>query len=304
MTVLKTTWGRYQELWERHRDRPLVRLAVDVTSSFVRTNASQMAAGVALFVMLSLLPLLVVMVSVVPLAMTPLLPHYDIRQAILRVVSVAVSPVARNWVGEVLNSLARNGVVVDGLSLLTFVWAASGAFYQLDKAFTRILKDEEESSSQGLQVRRIVVDQIRQRRNTFLLFGMALATFLSWNFIGVGTASADRALKVGPGAPGIFIVASVVNWVVTGVFLAILYRGWLPGQVVWRGCILGAAIASAADHLVRLLVTNFIDTTIGATAANVGGPLALMLGVYLTVQNILLGAIIARQYTLVYAPET
>jgi len=46
-----------------------------------------------------------------------------------------------------------------------------------------------------------------------------------------------------------------------------------------------------------VLVTYFVDTTIGATNANIGGPLALMLGVYLVSQNVLIGAILVRQYS-------
>lgn len=80
----------------------LARLANASWSSFLRTNCTQMAAGIALFAMLSLLPLLMVMVSVVPVLAQPLAPGYDIRRGILHFAQLTISPVARRWLGEVL----------------------------------------------------------------------------------------------------------------------------------------------------------------------------------------------------------
>lgn len=291
-----------KDAWARVSRIQAVELTIDVVRSYLRTNCSQMAAGVALFAMLSLLPLLIVMVSLLPLVMVRIFPHYEIRVAILRAANVTVSPVARNWLNEVLTSLDHNSLVVDVLSFLTFAWAASNVFSQLDGAFSQILKDGE-THSPGLHIGKIVVDQVRQHRNAFVLFILALASFVSGTFLGAFSVQAERALSVGPSSPGMVVLGAVLSWVVSGLFLAMLYRWWMPGQVSWRSCILGAGIAAGADHLVRLLVTNFVDSTIGASYTNIGGPLALMLGAYLIIQNILIGAIIARQYSLLYGLE-
>jgi hypothetical protein len=63
-------------------------------------------------------------------------------------------------------------------------------------------------------------------------------------------------------------------------------------------------VAAGANLLVRILVTYFVDTTIGATNPSIGGPLALMLGVYLFSQNVLIGCILVRQSVYIYGEQS
>ncbi len=279
----------------------LVRLAHAGWSSFLRTNCTQMAAGIALFAMLSLLPLLMVMVSVGPVLAEPLSPGYDIRRAILRFAQLTISPVARRWLQEVLQSLAGNSAVTDVLGFLTFVWATSNVFSQVDVSFHRIWEDGV-SLGPGMSLRQVAIGQFRRRRNALLLLGLVVISF-------VGTGLLGRWLTELEGGPAarramLPIVAPLSSWIMGTFILALLYRWLTPGRAPWRAVLLGAAIASAANQLVSLFVANFVDTTIGASNVNVGGPLALMLGVFLFVQNILIGCVIVRQYVLLSVQPT
>ena len=265
--------------------------------SFRRTNCSQMAAGIALFAMLSLLPLIMLMVSILSPAVQALSPDYDMRRGILHFAQVTVSPVARAWLQGVLQSLARNGIVVDALTFLTFMWASLNVFSQLDASFHRIWHDGEAGTASNL--RQVMLEQIRRRRNAFFLLLLILVGFVSTSLLGRWTSewlpAVTGRLTLVQAA-----VTSFVAWLEGAVFLALLYRWLLPEKTRWRGILLGAVLASAANLLVRVLVTYFVDTTIGATNPNVGGPLALMLGVYLASQNILIGCIVVRQHVRIY----
>src|SRR5689334_6853239 len=97
MTSIKATWTRAKETWDRISKVRIVRLGIDVYRSYSDTHCSQLAAGVALFAMISLLPMLIVMVSVLPRLIVPLFPRYDARVAILHLAGIGVSPVARRW---------------------------------------------------------------------------------------------------------------------------------------------------------------------------------------------------------------
>lgn len=283
-------------VWERARTIRLVQFVSDSVSSYLRTNCSLMAAGVALFTMLSVLPLLMLMVSALPPLLHPLWPNYDARAAILRYAQVHFSPVVRRWLQEVLLSLARNNLAVDGFSLLAFVWAASNALSQLHDSFVHIWRDNE-AFSQVLSVRSVVVDQVRRRRNAFLVLALGFATFISANVLNVEEVGLQHRLSAEVAALMPTIVTPFLTWLTGILFLALLYRWLIPGQVRWREALIGAVAASTLNLLVKLLVANFVDTTIGAANANVGGPLALMLGVYLVIQNILIGGIVVRQVT-------
>jgi len=288
------------DLLKRLSTYRLVRLANTSWSSFLRTNCTQMAAGIALFAMLSLLPLLMVMVSAVPVLAQPLSPGYDIRRGILHFAQLTTSPVARRWLQEVLQSLARNSVVVDTFSFLTFVWATSNVFSQVDVSFHRIWEDGA-ASDRGISLRQVVIGQFRRRRNAFLLLVLTLTSFVSTSLLGRWVAELEGAPLSRRAMLTMPVVTPLSSWMLGVFFLTLLYRWLAPGKVPWRAALLGAAIASVANQLVSILVVNFVDTTVGATNVNIGGPLALMLGVFLFAQNILIGCVLVRQYMLLDA---
>ncbi len=271
----------------------LVQLISATWRSYRRTNCSQMAAGVALFAMLSLLPLMILLVSVVAPPVQSLIPAYDMRRGILHFAQITVSPVARVWLQDVLQSFTRNSVVVNLLTFVAFVWAASNVFSQLDASFHRIWHDGE--ASPAANWRYVVFEQIRRRRNAFLLLFLGGVYFVVTSLIGRWTTEWTTALA---GRLSLVqqVAESLVAWIEGVLFLALLYWWLLPGKTLWRGILVGASIAAGANLLVRTLVTNFVDTTIGAASGIIGGPLALMLGVYLVSQNVLIGAILVRQY--------
>jgi membrane protein len=290
MNIIHRAWARIC----RYR---VVQLAVATANSYMSANCSQLAAGVALFAMLSILPLLMLMVSALQPALHPLMPNYDIRVGIQRFAQVTFSPVARRWLQEVLLSLKRNSLAVDGFSLLTFGWAAVGAFSQLDTAFHQIWRANTAPGT-AFNLRVMVTSQVRQRRNATLFLLLALASFISAHFIGVEESSVQRQLPTGFSQEFLQVANPVLSWLASVFFLTLLYRWLLPTAVTWQAALLGAVVASSLNLAVKFLVTNFVDTTIGASAVNIGGPLAVVLGIYLIVQNILIGCIVVRQYML------
>ncbi len=284
-------------VWARISRYPIVRLVVASAHSYISANCSQLAAGVALFTMLSILPLMMLMVSALQPVLGQLIPNYDIRIGIERFVQVAFSPVARSWIQSVMQSLSRNSLVVDGFSFLAFGWAAIGAFSQLDTAFNHLWRSNAAMGA-AFNWRRLVISQVRQRRNAVLLLLLALASFISAHFIGVEEGTIQRQLPSGVSPLFAQFVVPFLSWLTGMLFLTLLYRWLLPGAVSWRAALLGAGLASLLNQVVKLLVTRFVDTTIGASTVGIGGPLALVLGLYLIAQNILIGCIVARQFML------
>jgi uncharacterized BrkB/YihY/UPF0761 family membrane protein len=193
--------------------------------SYRRTNCSQMAAGIALFAMLALLPLMMLMVSILPVTLQPVLPAFDVRREILHFAQVTVSPVARSWLQGVLQSFASSTVVVDGLTLLAFVWATLNVFGQLDVSFQRIWLDGD--TGQTANWRQMVWEQIRRRRNAFLLLILVLFSFVGTSLIGRWTTEWSATLA-GRYSPDQLIITSVVTWLEGSILLALLYRWLLP----------------------------------------------------------------------------
>jgi uncharacterized BrkB/YihY/UPF0761 family membrane protein len=283
--------------WARVNHYQIVRLVVASVQIYFNANCSQLAAGVALFTMLAILPLLTLMVSALQPALGVLIPHYDIRTGIERFVLVTFSPVARNWMRSIIQTLSRNSLVVDGFSFLAFGWATIGAFGQLDIAFNQ-LWNTNAGVGATFNWRRVLINQVRQRRNAVLLLLLALASFISAHFIGAEEGTVQRQLPLGLSPLFAQFAIPFFAWLTGMFFLTLLYRWLLPGVVSWRAALLGACLAALLNQVVKLLVTHFVDTTIGASTLAIGGPLALVLGIYLTVQNILIGSIVVRQFML------
>ncbi len=275
----------------------LVQLVRATYHSYRRTNCSQMAAGVALFGMLSLLPLIVLLVSALAPAARSINSGFDIRREVLHFARITVSPVARQWLADVMQSVTHSSIVIDVFTLLAFGWAALNAFSQLDASFHRIWHDG--NIALNATWRELMWEQIRRRRNALALLLLVVAGVIGTSLIGRWAMDWETTI-----ASNLSIAQSIVTslgaWVEAGIFLALLYRWLLPERVRWRSIGIGAIIASGANVLVTVFVASFVDTTIGATNVAIGGPLSIMLGAYLFSQNVLIGCILVRQSTLIF----
>jgi uncharacterized BrkB/YihY/UPF0761 family membrane protein len=276
----------------------LAQLARAAYHSYRRTNCAQMAAGLALFSMLSLMPLVALMLSSVAPLVQAISPGFEIRRAILHFAQITVSPVARLWLQDVVQSITSNTAVTNAFTFLVFAWAALNTFSQLDASFQRIWHDSDVVTVSGL--RQIVWEQIWRRRNALVLLVLVVAGFVGTSLVGRWAADWEASLAREFSIEQVAIT-SIVAWFESGLFLALLYRWLLPKPARWRSILIGAIIASGANLVVRALVATFVDTTIGATNSAIGGPLSLMLGVFLFSQNVLIGCILVHQSTRVYA---
>ncbi len=281
---------------ERLRRFRLVALVIAVAENGQRNHITRHAAAIAYFGMLSLLPLIALMVSAAPPLIRLARPDYDINVAIVRLASATVSNVTGRWLAEVLRALGRNSLAIDAVGLLGFGWAALNVFTQIEGAFRRIWRDGAAEAPARSQLRAVATAQITERGRAAILLLLALADF------GVNNLSAALLIEVRGDLPRGWVpivmpvLVNLLTWVTGALFIAILYRFFIPGRPAWRRVGLAGALVSAANLLIRyLVVQRFVDTTLGASAPAVGGPIALMLWAFLLAQNLLLGvALIAE----------
>ena len=283
---------------DRFRQRRPVALAVAVYGNSQRNTITRNAAAIAYFGMLSLLPLIAVVVSLGPPVIRLALPNYDINQAVVRLASFSVSSATGRWLGEVLRALGRNSAAVDAIGLLGFGWAAMNVFSQLEGAIRRVWQDGLIEARSGFQLRAAATAQITQRGRALVLLLLALADFGLNNVSSLLLTELRGDLPRG-WAPIVMPVAvNLLTWLTGALFVAVLYRFFIPGRPAWLRIGLAGALVSAANLLMRFLfVQRFIDTTVGASAPAVGGPIALLLWAFLLSQNLLLGVALVREWT-------
>jgi membrane protein len=256
-------------------------VAKRVKTEAKRDQVPLLAAGVAFFGLLALIPALVALLSIYGLVADP----EDIRRQVDDSLAAAPSEV-RDMIGQQLTSIQRSshGTAVFALiaGVVIALWSASSGVNHLIDA-VNVAYDEEETRG------------FVRRRGLSLVFTLGAILFLVFAFVGIAVVPA-AAQAAHLGAAGAVLV-QVVRWILLLggllVGLAVLYR-WAPDRDSPRwswaspGAIFAAVAWLAASVLFSIYVSNF--GSYNETYGSLGAIVVLMLWMYLTALVIILGA--------------
>ena len=246
-----------------------------------RDQVPLLAAGVAFFGLLALIPALVALISLYGLIADP----GEIRRQVDDALAAAPTEV-RDLIGQQLTAIEGSGnggaiLAVIGGAVVALWSASSGMGHLIDAVNTAYGEDD----SRGFV----------RRRGLALFLTVGAIGFLVFALAGIAVVPAVvRAIEIG--AIGTVLV-EVVRWVVLLggllVGLAVLYR-WAPDRdnARWRWVSPGAIAAAVAWLLASVLfsiyVTNF--GSYNETYGSLGAIVVVMLWLYLTALVIVLGA--------------
>lgn len=257
---------------------PFYPILRDTVGGLIADDIVGETAKVAFFMVLSLFPLLVV-----TLMLTGVVGGARAFEVIVRVLQGMVPPDGAAFLRQYIEDIAREQrPEALSLGLVVTLFVASFAIFQLEQALNLMY---------GLQGRRSWIGRRFMAVGVMLVSTLILLAGLS-------------LLLVGPtvlGWIGLATVAEVVRWPL-GLFLivfvlAIVYRV-LPnrrGVANWRGIAIGAAVGALLLGVVtvgfRIYLAGFADLDIMYGA--LGGPIVLMLWLYLMTMALLIGAKLA-----------
>ncbi len=276
------------------------RFVVEVVLALGRDDVAVLAAALAHFAMLSLIPVLLLTASVLG---TYLKSESAQQQAIalvnqyiplLTTEPVEVEPPGDGFggdtaVGRVFESLVRERGTAGGFGLLALLWICLRIFTVLQRALDHIWNI-----------------QPHEKRPFYWRYPAALATVLSvglFAWLSMVATSLVGSLRLnwvehllGYPLPDLVTVASVLVSLMLSVLLMFLIYRWLPSaRVRSRSAVYGAMVAGVlweiAKHLFAWLVTKKarIDHVYGA----MGSVVILILWSYLSAYILLLGAEVA-----------
>ena len=250
----------------------------DTVGGLIADDIVGETAKVAFFMVLSLFPLLVV-----TLMLTGVVGGARAFEVIVRVLQGMVPPDGAAFLRQYIEDIAREQRP-EALSLGLFVtlFVASFAIFQLEQALNLMYGLQGRSSWIG---RRFMAVGVMLVSTLILLAGLSL-------------------LLVGPtvlGWIGLATIAEIVRWplglLLIVLVMAIVYRV-LPnrrGVANWRGIAIGAAVGALLLGVVtvgfRVYLAGFADLDVMYGA--LGGPIALMLWLYLMTMALLIGAKLA-----------
>ena len=250
----------------------------DTVGGLIADDIVGETAKVAFFMVLSLFPLLVV-----TLMLTGVVGGARAFEVIVRVLQGMVPPDGAAFLRQYIEDIAREQrPEALSLGLVVTLFVASFAIFQLEQALNLMYGLQGRSSWIG---RRFMAVGVMLVSTLILLAGLSL-------------------LLVGPtvlGWIGLATIAEIVRWplglLLIVLVMAIVYRV-LPnrrGVANWRGIAIGAAVGALLLGVVtvgfRIYLAGFADLDIMYGA--LGGPIVLMLWLYLMTMALLVGAKLA-----------
>lgn len=264
-------------------DHPLMRLARLTAEKYQRDDVGTMAAALSYFAIFSIFPLLLVTISLVGFFVDP--SAFNVQQQILSLVG---SPEIRDMITQTLEQFQDSRLNAGLIGLGTLIFAATGIFGALDRAFDVIWEARGNGGQQGL--RATVITVVLDRLIAFGLLLMCAALILASLLANValdllGTYTdwlPQSSLLLSLGRP-------LIPLALITVALAALYRV-LPKEHaswrdVWPAALIAALLLATLQALAGLIFSLIDFSSYGA----VGGAMTLLMWIFFVGQVILIG---------------
>lgn len=254
----------------------------DAIETFKVTRANQASASLAYFIIFSLFPLLLVLISAGGFIL-------DSEQVYLKVSQLVRQniPASYEWIDENLRSILDQRSAVGVIGLITLTWAASGGFmslaYNINLAWLeapqrnffqgRLIALQMTAGLSGLFLLSLMLDSIL---NLLHIFNVPFVSFLDvflWKWF-----------------------SNIFSWLIIFLLFFVLYY-WIPTVNVTRSAALwGALMASLAWKSATTLFSWYVRSGLGryeVIYGSVGALVAFLFLVYMLATVALFGAHIA-----------
>lgn len=249
-----------------------------------------MAAATSFYAGLSLLPLLIVVISVTGFVLESTQFGADAQQEILRAVEVNGSPLIRQQVERVLQHVSRGATRNGTLGFLGLLFGAMAIFAQFERAFDRIWNVEDQKPVGILGAVRHVV--FRRFRAFVMLCGLG-ALVLTIFIAGVTIHFLEQFASQWWPVP--YAVRAGTQWgasvLINAVVFTLLYRLLPKVEVRWKEALWGALLVALGWELGRLALSQVLSHTQYLNAyGTIGAFLAVLIWLYYVCHLIFLGA--------------
>lgn len=272
----------------------LVARARDTLRAWGYYECSSLAAGVAFYAALSLFPLMLALVAGVGYFFRFMQRGQNARDEILATVSQQISPEVGEALEKILSQMQDRALVNGPLAVVTFLFAASLVFAQIDRAFIRIWDVKQRRKKDGLWVA-VKLTVLTRLRSLALLGGTCLLVvlvFLAGLVLRAGTEIAREWFPEVPTMSGLgsFLVGGGINVLV----FSFLYRFLSKEAVGWRLCLQAGLFAALLWEAGSRVLTMFSFGSNYSAYGLIGSFLIVQLWIYFNVMVLLIGALIVR----------
>ncbi len=297
MNFLKTTLARIERIF-------LVKFTMDVFARFGRDNGGLLAAGLAFFLVLALVPLLLVglwglglvyahnpneaVVQIRTLLATRVLPGAASTEVSHFMDQAHISD-GHGGAGPTLMNIINGHGIAGIVGFLGIVWAAIQIFVNGSTAMNAAWETKE-------------------KRNWFVLRGVALGLLVGAGLLlvlSLSVTALSTAISAGPFAHAIPFEGAIESGLVelgavavSGLMYAVIYK-YLPSpsaNISWKSALIGGAAAAIAFEIAKKGLSVFLLNPKQSVYGDLGNLIAFVLWIYYSMMILLLGAEVSAVY--------
>ena len=274
-----------------------VEFVVDTLRGARDDRVTGLGAEVAYFAMLSIFPSLVAVAAAVT-TLSPIIGAEragEVEETVIEWLQQALSDQARTVIDQVRDLFDRSNADLFTIALLVALWSGSRGIDAVIRAVTLVANDVE---TRPWWKRRLV--SLALLLGTVASAALALSMFVVGPLLGGGRAIADTV-----GAGAVFATAwtwlrfPLVGLALTGWSLVVLHVS-RPGSEHWKTDLPGAITATVLWLLATIGLRLYLQVlgSSNPVLGALGGPLILLLWLYLLALGLLIGAEVAQQFRL------
>jgi membrane protein len=264
-------------------DHPMVRLGRLALEKYQRDDVGSLAAALAYYTLFSLFPLLLVTLSIVGFVVDP--AQFNVQQQLLDLIGSAE---LRELITQTLGQFQSNRVGAGLIGVGTLLFAATGIFGALDRAFDVIWEVRGTAEQRGLRatVAAVILDRLIAFGLLVVCAALIVAASLGNVVIGLLGSYTDwvpnNGLLMGWARQALTVALLTVA-------LAVIYRALpRPHAIwgdVWAGALVAAVLFAALQALAGLIFSLINFSAYGA----IGGAMTLLTWIFFCAQIILIG---------------
>ena len=272
---------------DRMLEKPAPALVVATGRAMARNDATLIAAGVAFYASLSLVPLILGLLSLFSFVL-----RSESAQEHLLSFFLEYLPGAEPLMSDIVGTHAMVRGSAGFLSIVGFFWTATAMFGGINRAFRRAWRTRSRRDFLVEKLRYVVMALAVGIPFCVSMAASTVLEFLSeWEPVDLEVV---RALE----NHTLNILARLVPFAITGLVFFLLYK-FLPdaktqGRYIWPGVLLAAVLFEIAKASFVLYLGEYADY--GRVYGALGSVIALLVWVYLCSLILIVGAEFASQY--------
>ncbi|MFM8321662.1 MAG: YihY/virulence factor BrkB family protein [Chloroflexota bacterium] len=276
----------------------LFTLLKDAYTEWSEDKAARLAAALAYYTVFSMVPMLVVVISLAGL----LGSGTTVQQAILFQVGNLIGDQGSAFIGDLIQAASRpsTGIIATALGTVTLLFGALGVFGQLQESLNTIWEVQPKPTrGLGGSLKRLVMTRVISF-TMILGIGFLLLVSLVVN-AGLAALSAymSSALPVPPFVLG--AINFLVSFAIITLLFALMFKILPDAEIAWRDVWLGSAVTSLLFTLGRMAIAAYLGRSqINSSFGAAGSLVLILVWVYYSAQILFMGAEITQVYATKY----